>query len=503
MKNDRYLNLAPTASALIESLRDIGYSMETAVADVVDNSITAEASAVWIRFSWNFDNPWLAIIDNGCGMSRDELIDAMRFGSKNPREMRSPEDLGRFGLGMKTASFSQCRHLTVLSKKSGQPSGCEWNLDHIARGGNDEWQLGIIPADELQRDRLLSPLYQEYLQGIESGTIVLWEQFDRLESQSSPGVRERLFDSHMADTRRHLELVFHRFLSYELGKRHVGISMNGYGLEAFNPFNPTSLATQELEEQRFCVDGQEIVVQPYVLPHHNKVPQEEYDKYAGEGGYLQNQGLYIYRNRRLIIKGTWFRLIKKVELNKLIRIRVDIPNTLDHLWRIDVKKSDAAPPESVRKELRQIIGKIEIKGRKVYQQRGQRLSASVKTPVWRRRAVAGNVVYELNREHPLLKQLLQSATPGQEEQLRNAISLIESRFPRDMFYNDFANDPRQIQSPELEEEDLASMLDTFISFLCPDGILRPEMMENLLSTEPFSSNEELTESLLRRKGYLR
>jgi len=503
MKNDRHLNLSPSPSSLIESLRDIGYSMETAVADIIDNSITADAGIVWIRFAWNSDNPWLAIIDDGCGMSEDELIDAMRFGSKSPRAMRSANDLGRFGLGMKTASFSQCRHLTVLSKKSGLLSCCAWDLDQITRDNRNEWLLGVMDTDELQNHKPLFPLYQEYMQGNESGTIVLWEKFDRIESRSSSEARERLFDSLMDDTRKHLELVFHRFLSYEVGKGQVVISMNGDELEAFNPFNPSNLATQELAEQRFSLDGQEIVVQPYILPHHNKVSQEEYDKYAGDGGYLQNQGLYIYRNRRLIIKGTWFRLIQKMELNKLIRIRVDIPNTLDHLWRIDVKKSNAAPPESVRRELRQIIGKIEIKGRRVYMQRGQKLSASAKIPIWNRRAAGGSIVYEINREHPLLKQLLQSAPSEQVEQLKNTICLIESRFPTDLFYNDFSNNPEQVQSPNLGEETLESMLDTFISFGAPDGIVSSEIVATLLSTEPFSSNKEFTEVLLRKKGYLR
>lgn len=502
MKNNRYIDLPPSPLALIESLRDVGYSMETAVADIIDNSITAGASRVWIRFSWNSDNPWLAIIDDGCGMSENELISAMRFGSKNPREPRSADDLGRFGLGMKTASFSQCRHLTLLSKKDELLSSFEWNLDQITGNSDSEWRLGVIDTNDIATYKPLSSLHDEYLLANESGTIVLWERFDRMDSQGSQEARERLFNSLMYDVRKHLELVFHRFLSYEPGKKRVVISMNGDELEAFNPFNPSNLATQELDEQRFSLEGEEIVVQPYILPHHNKISRQEYEQYAGEGGYLQNQGLYIYRNRRLIIKGTWFRLIKKVELNKLIRIRVDIPNTLDHLWRIDVKKSSAAPPESVSKELRQIIGKIEIKGRRVYHQRGRTLSSSVKIPVWTRRASAGTIVYEINREHPLLKKLLESVPSEQKEQLENMISMVEGSFPVDLFFHDIASKPERVQRPEFEEEGLERMLNTFIEFGAPDGIPNPEMIDTLLSTEPFFSNKEVTEMLLRRKGYL-
>ncbi len=162
MENDRYLSLAPSPLPLIESLRDIGYSMETAIADIIDNSITAKATNVWIRFSWNFDNPWIAIIDDGYGMTENVLIEAMRFGSKNPRDDRPEDDLGRFGLGMKTASFSQCRHLTVLSKQNRHLSCCDWNLDKIAsdyrQNENNEW-LSVYRENNIQDLELLNMLY--------------------------------------------------------------------------------------------------------------------------------------------------------------------------------------------------------------------------------------------------------------------------------------------------------------------------------------------------------
>ena len=506
MENDRYLNLAPSPLSLIESLRDIGYSMETAVADIIDNSITAKASNVWIRFSWNSDNPWIAIIDDGYGMTEDELIEAMRLGSKNPREDRTEDDLGRFGLGMKTASFSQCRHLTVLSKKNRLLSCCDWNLDKIAldyhKNKTNEWRLGITNPDDIPKHETLHALHQEYLEQIDTGTIVMWERIDRIESQNTSMAREKLFNSLLDDARNHLELVFHRFLSPDPGKKRVAIVMNGDELEAFNPFNPKRLATQDLDEQRFSLDGEEILIQPYILPHLNKVPRQEYEKYAGEGGYLQNQGFYIYRNRRLIIKGTWFRLIKKSYLNQLIRIRVDIPNTLDHLWKIDVKKSNATLPESVRKELHQIIGKIEIKGKKVFEQKGQNLPSKVKIPVWNRRAARGSIIYEINREYPLIEQLFESISFEQKVLLKDLIAVFESNFPADMFFNDFASNPEKIERPEFDENSLERLLETFVLFWAHEGIEEKDIANVLLSTEPFASNREFCKTVLEQKGYL-
>jgi rRNA-processing protein FCF1 len=323
-----------------------------------------------------------------------------------------------------------------------------------------------------------------------------------MESQSTPTAKEKLFNSLLDVTRKHTELVFHRFLSPDPGKKRVAIVMNGDELEAHNPFNPNRLATQELDEHKFSIEGEEIRVQPYVLPHLKKVSRQEYEKYAGEGGYLQNQGFYIYRNRRLIIKGTWFRLIKKSYLNQLIRIRVDIPNTLDRLWRIDVKKSNASIPESVKRELRQIIGKIEIKGKRVFEQKGQKLASKMKIPVWNRRAAGGSIIYEINREYPLIEQLLKSMSLEQKGLLKDLISVCESSFPADMFFNDFASNPEHVDRPEFDNSDLEKLIETFISFWSQKGIERADIIDALLSTEPFALSKDYCKNILQRKGYL-
>src|SRR3990167_4487515 len=134
--------LAPSAACLSASMRDLGYSLETAVADLIDNSISADATAIDIVCDISGTKPYLAILDNGRGMTPAELINAMRHGSANPKQKRSAHDLGRFGLGLKTASFSQCRSLTIASTRAGVRSGAEWNLDHIDR--LDDWILLLL-----------------------------------------------------------------------------------------------------------------------------------------------------------------------------------------------------------------------------------------------------------------------------------------------------------------------------------------------------------------------
>jgi hypothetical protein len=494
------IDLSPSPSSLIESLRDIGYSMQTAVADILDNSITAQATEIDLRFSWNSANPWLGIIDDGYGMSREELIAAMRFGSISPAIERSKDDLGRFGLGMKTASFSQCRHLTVLSKKDGVTTCCEWNLDLISNNNDNRWMLQVLSNADLAEKKHLSSLANDFLKKRESGTIVLWEKIDRIDKQISEVQQETYLNSLIEATQHHLELVFHRYLSPEVGKKKLRICLNGKDLEAFDPFNSGHPTTIELPHEHFECQGHGVSVQPFVLPHHNKIDKEQYQLYAGKEGYVQNQGFYVYRNRRLIIKGTWFRLIKKAELTKLVRVRIDIPNTLDHLWKIDVKKSNASPPESIRTELKRIISKIECSGKRVYEQRGQRLKSAIKTPAWERRVAGDQIYYEINRKHPLVKQLMDDVKSEQSVMFSNLLKMFEGSFPVDLFFSDFASSPEKLQRPGFDEEQLSRVLEDYIEFWGLDEESTEEQVKELLQVEPFSSNKELMAKLLAQKG---
>lgn len=488
-----YLNVKPSPSALIQSLRDIGYSMESAIADVIDNSITAEASNIHIRFSWNDGTPWLAVIDNGHGMASAELTNAMRLGSQNPLEDRSADDLGRFGLGMKTASFSQCCQLTLVSRKNGELSCREWDLDQIERDPDSGWRLRVLERHEIEADLVIKGL----LPLVPSrGTIVLWRKLDRFDNS------EKKLNSMVEQAKSHIELVFHRFMAPGGGKRRVQFLLNNAPMEAFNPFNPAHLATQELAEQTIYIEGQTVKVQPYVLPHYNKISREEYEKYAGEGGYLQNQGFYVYRNRRLIVKGTWFRLLRKDELTKLLRVQIDIPNSLDHLWKIDVKKSHASPPEIIRNELKQIIDRIAESGKKVYRQRGQRIRDIVTVPAWNRIAAEGKIFYTINTKHPLLTQLYSELTEKKQRELKQVLRMLESSFPIDSFYCDAANRPEEMCKPVMDIEQVAMLLDGLIEQMLNAEIPAAEIAARILAMDPFATASVEVSTILKQKGYL-
>src|SRR5262245_18928842 len=104
-----YDDVPPNAPSLVNSMCASGYDLDSAVADIIDNSISARATSVRIIVHEDGESSWIAIADDGWGMDDETLRNAMTFGCIDPEEARAPDDLGRFGLGLKTASLSQCR----------------------------------------------------------------------------------------------------------------------------------------------------------------------------------------------------------------------------------------------------------------------------------------------------------------------------------------------------------------------------------------------------------
>jgi len=490
-----FVNLNPRPSLIVESLRSVGYSLETALADIIDNSITADADHASIQFMWAGGAPWVAIIDNGHGMPRKILLEAMRFGSTSPLEKRSPSDLGRFGLGMKTASISQCRKVTVVSKAAGELSGCTWDLDRLESGDGSDWRAFVSRESEILAEPVLSDLFRESVCTWKSGTIVLWQQLDSIFSNPSAGPTEQRFSEAMDGARRHLETVFHRFLAPEIGRRAVHMDFNGNPLMAFDPFGPRHPARQELPLETIRVQGHRIDVQAYVLPHHSKISRADYEKFGGEQGYLQNQGFYVYRNRRLIVKATWFRLMRKEELSKLIRVRIDISNSLDHLWKIDVKKSQADPPEPVRRELRRVIQRIAGTGRRVYTKRATRLMQRSLIPVWKREVVDGKIRYALNEEHPLLIELLRESDEAGQARIQACFRLISASFPSDLYFSDAANDAVEF-APAVTEQQTIEVIRMLIEALRKCGLEGESLRRQVLKTESLEAPRELVDRLI-------
>lgn len=457
-------------------MRDIGYGFESAVADIIDNSITAGARHICIRAGWSEDAPYLAILDDGSGMNQAELVEAMRPGTRSPLETRAKDDLGRFGLGLKTASFSQCRRLTVLSRKSAETSARCWDLDIVGRF--DKWVC--FPPSRAELEFL--PCAAEL---IEQGTLVVWEKLDRLDLGQPAGEAQTNYNRRLASLRDHIALVFHRYLEKGPGRKPLTISINNCPIEPFDPFNSSNPTTIYHSPETFKVCAQPVTLQAFILPHHSKVKAPEYERLAGPEGYLRNQGFYVYRNKRLIIHGTWFRMAKQEELTKLARVMVDIPNTLDHLWTIDVRKSRAHPPQAVKTRMKALVDRIRESAKRPYTYRGTVVANSRAAPVWRRVVSNTGIAYEVDKSHPLITSFLGNLEERQRDEFLLLLKMIGLTFPTALLFSDIAGSPEKVE----QKEEPATLLADLAELLAEGfvGADESDFVAHLGATEPFAS----------------
>lgn len=460
--------------------------LESALADLIDNSISAKAKLINIEFR-PFGTPYVAIIDDGDGMTKDVLESAMRHGSGNPLQERHIDDLGRYGLGLKTSSLSQCRRMTVTSLANGQLSAYCWDLDIVVARGS--WIMLELDDEDIKTIPHLDMLLA---QG--KGTIVLWEHLDRLTAGESS--IDTALGQQMNYARNHLSLVFHRFISPEVGRSRLSLAINRSPLLPVDPFLLDHKATQPLDEDSFNIEGRRVVVKPFILPHVSKLSPTEMERAGGIDGIRNQQGFYIYRNRRLIIWGTWFRLARKDELSKLARVRVDIPNSLDHLWTLDIKKSAAHPPEAVRFNLRRTIERIrKISGRTIMF-RGRSSDKGDLTPGWHEIIDRAGVRFDINRGHPSIKGFASRLTGEDVAAFNSVLAVIEASFPAEALYSRMASDIRPAFNGEETLERLKEMADSLFADLPWSSPLKATLLATLHLIEPFNLHPAATKKII-------
>jgi hypothetical protein len=359
------VELIPSARRLIRSLRDIGYEFVDAVADIVDNSIEAEATVISITLKFEGEDSYLTIADNGVGMSSKEIQEALRFGSS--RTYGDADDLGRYGLGLKTASLSQCERLTVSARRGEERARINsfcWDLDHIDT--TNRWEILKVDSEHL-KDEVWRHLHET------TGTVVTWERLGRLLEYKYPsGEYARRQVEQMAQSLKlHLGMVFHRFLSGEIHGKRIAIYINDERVSPWDPYSRGELHTQKLDQLYLPLDFNDgiynVRVQPYILP-----PQSLYSspkahlKASGPGKWNKHQGLYIYRSNRIIQAGGWSGLRTSDEHTKLLRIAVFIPSQLDELFQVNVAKKHLALPRELRTALLKEIQPMVQRAQEVY-----------------------------------------------------------------------------------------------------------------------------------------
>lgn len=477
----------PSAPALMESMRAFGYNVQTSLADLVDNSISARAHNVWITLFWNGPDSWISVRDDGEGMSEAGLIEAMRPGTRNPLAPRDKSDLGRFGLGLKTASLAQCRCLTVLTQSEQNRSFVRrWDLDYVQE--SRDWLLLRSPRPGSE-NRLALPT------GSGPGTIVLWECMDHLVG-AEPVQDERAQDRFLQlaeDIEQHLAMTYHRYL--ERSDR-LQIHLNGRRIRPWDPFLVREAATQLLAEESLALLGDSIEVRPYVLPHHSKVDPETYKRVEGPRGWTAQQGFYVYRNERLLVAGDWLGLgFRKDPDCRLARIQLDIPNTMDGSWQIDVRKATARPPAVLRNGLRRLARLTRIRAVSVYRHRGKliaRENAAKHIYLWQKNVRHGKTFYGVNRDHPSVVE-----TRAGRLSVDALLRLIEETVPVPMIGVDSAAAPESHAEPfeGAASDELKVVLEQVFRALIRGGATPAEAAARVSVLEPFNRYPDLVSAL--------
>lgn len=487
MKEFAAENAKPNPRSTINSYRSFGYNLSTAIADILDNCISAGASKIWIDYLWDGKDSWLTMSDNGSGMTLSELIDAMTPGSKDPEQVRQDNDLGRFGMGLKTASFSQCKRLTVSTKtNNGKYNRC-WDIDFINE--TEEWTLLNYISSENFNDRLLN---------LKSGTVIIWEKLDRIVglSESDNEAVKRAFYNELSSVKDHIAVVFHRFIE----KNKLTVYFNNDEVKSRNPFllnlnpKPEMGPTEVLRGKVF--------VTYFILPHMSRIDALDYESSGGPLGWSEQQGFYVYRGDRLLVGGDWLGLEKKREYAKLARISVDFSNSEDFDWNLDIKKSTATPPVAIRKDLTRIARLACVKSAQIYNWRGQKqLGSDIKgtslQQLWYEEiSPEGIKKYRINKKHPLLKIALESDTGSKI--ISKTIKLIEENIPIELILYNQNEDSAHHEMEKLSaipSDPLIALARDLFAINIAQGVSLEMAVSQIMNSVPFNQYPLIKEHL--------
>lgn len=475
--------LEPHAHELAEALRAFGYDLPTALADLIDNSIAADARTVRVEYSSDPGEAWVAVVDDGRGMNDAELRDAMRF-ARDPSDDRATGDLGRFGLGMKTASLSQARKVTVLSRVvGGSLIGMTWDLEHVRQ--QKKWRvITELDTEALGIVQLLGFDHQ--------GTMVLWRHTDKLGSGQEMQHR-------ITATGKQLALLFHRYMA----SGRLSLRVGQHALSPMDPYLLRNALTQDRGVEELEHDGYRITVNPVVLPHPSRLTRQESLLASGPGGLLARQGFYVYRGQRLIVAGGWLGLagMHNAAPTRLARIAVEVPPGADLAWRVDVRKSTVRPPKELAVRLTELAEDVRARSERVFTHRGTPApKTSGRAPtrvVWSRVRRLGRYEYIINREHPLVAEALASQLAGPI--VDGILRLVETTLPGDLI----SGEPAAASLPAdneansgAETEEILSVFREMLAAMPADPGRRAVLAEELADAEPFIKRPGIIRDLI-------
>ncbi len=445
----RIENLSPDPKSHVKTLMRIGYNMSSAIADILDNSIAADSKKIEIYSPPGLVKPLISILDNGYGMGVEELIENMRIGCKDPSVEREKGDLGRFGSGMKTASFSQARRLTVISKKSGESVvAAVWDIDKIEE--TNSWCLEVLDKHEIS----LIPTIQIGAE-TEQGTQIVWEKLTCLQTSSHALDHDTELASHLSDLNQYIALHFHRFME---GKGKCAFYLNNQEIVPIDPFMTMSDGYQEGRSEKLRCKGGYIQIQTHVLPHFNRMNKKDMERLGGASGITQNQGLYIYREGRLINAGGWLGLAKNSQLGALARVQIDVPTSIDHEWSTDVKKSSLQLPPRIKMQLKKFLSDPIKRSKRTHSYRG---TVDTANKFWKicEDKNEGTITYQIDPENENLISLISLSGKELGTRFIQYLKELSINLPINHIYQKMSESPKEIDQESIDIE----MIDAILS----------------------------------------
>jgi hypothetical protein len=480
----------PRPEYLIKSIAEQGYSLETSLADLIDNSVSAKASKVEILVDPQNEPFVLFLADDGEGMDEASLRLNMQFPSSSPEAKRKASDLGRFGLGLKTASFAQTRCFTVISRKKGASlySARTWDVEYLKNG---EWS--IIVNSEKETEQLLSKYQQlsrtflNEFKKFTPNTIVVWQGLYKFEEYLEPSNKSAALKKEITEiTSEYLSLVFHRFLDK---MDPLQIRVNNKLILPFNPFPENQTDLRKVESNQRAFQTENLRIEGYILPSRSLEESKGPSEWALPNKSLMDmEGIYIYRANRIILYGGWNGIIKKAPRLQLARLKVDIGNSVDNLFHLNVAKSSIAIPHELRMAFLRYISLLKEEAEREYHNRGIRSFTGKqkedKFVLFSRRSTNKGVVLEANEEFPLLSELKSELTSEQNSKLKTLLRLI----------NNAINKIRQVHEVKeftgVEEKDGMTLgdLELAITALKQGGVSRDQIIDSILPNLGFKYN---------------
>jgi len=311
----------PNARRTMEALRELGYDSYSSILDILDNCIDAHATKIDIEIGEEKGDIVITIDDDGTGMDKETLSEALRLGSDTEREAG---DLGKFGMGLVTASIGLSQQVEVLTKE---------NEGRLLFGGFDLEQI----ATENRFVKWVGPAAREQIASFlrEKGTRVRLSKTDRISNRNATTFANTL--------RPRVGQVFRKFL-----KSGTTIRVNGRAVEPIDPLMLSDPKTLLVLDTEIEVDGKGSAILRVVdLPDFGAAGNKS------AGIIPQNSGFYIIRNNREIMEAHTFDFYKKHPDFSHFRAELSFDGSLDAHFHTDVKKMTIHPSQSFLDKLRQ------------------------------------------------------------------------------------------------------------------------------------------------------